>query len=180
MDLLFYFLPPFLERMALSVFYKLRPDVKPAPHHPYRARCILVGAYIAFTFIRMAWGYQANVFKILNVPIDSDETRLNKAWKAYARRHHPDRVGLNSDTTLFVHTRESYQLVQDPARRIAYERFGPSISQWKNCITLRDFVKRGLPSTFMYYIITFVSMSVLSYFNKSYQSTSYVSILSLF
>lgn len=174
MDLLFYFAPPIVENLALRAFYKVRPDVKPAPNHPYRARCAIVGLYIAYTFLKMAWGYQPNVFKLLNVPIDADETRLNKAWKAYARRNHPDRVGLNKDTTLFVHARESYQLIQDPIRRVAYEKFGPSISQWRHCITLQDYIKRGLPGVFMYYLATFLSMTALSYFNTSYKSTAYM------
>ncbi|TIB03467.1 hypothetical protein E3P84_02834 [Wallemia ichthyophaga] len=173
MDLIFYFAPPIIESYALRAFYKLRPDVKPAPNHPYRARCAIIGAYIAFTFIKMAWGYHPNVFKLLNVPIDADDTRLNKAWKAYARKNHPDRVGLNKDTTMFVHARESYQLIQDPVRRIAYERFGPSIAQWRHCITLQDYIKRGLPAVFMYYLATFVSMMVMSLFNASYKSTAY-------
>ncbi|TIA90845.1 hypothetical protein E3P99_01399 [Wallemia hederae] len=173
MDLLFYFAPPIIESYALKAFYRIRPDVKPAPNHPYRARCIIVGAYIAFTFLKMAWGYQPNVFKLLNVPVDADDTRLNKAWKAYARRNHPDRVGLNKDTTLFVHARESYQLIQDPVRRVAYERFGPAIAQWRHCVTLHDYIKRGLPAAFMYYLATFASMTVLSYINASYNSTAY-------
>ena len=39
----------------------------------------------------------------------------------------------------------------NPAKRFAYDRFGPDVLQWRHCKTIRDFVFTGVQSTAVYY-----------------------------
>lgn len=54
----------------------------------------------------------------------------------------------------------------DPAKRFAYDRFGPDVLQWRHCKTIRDFVFTGVQSTAIYYAASgsvLVLLGVLGY-----------------
>ena len=54
----------------------------------------------------------------------------------------------------------------DPAKRFAYDRFGPDILQWRQCKTIRDFVFTGVQSATIYYVASgsvLVLLGVLGY-----------------
>ena len=54
----------------------------------------------------------------------------------------------------------------NPAKRFAYDRFGPDVLQWRHCKTIRDFVFTGVQSTAVYYAASgsvLVLLGVLGY-----------------
>ena len=58
----------------------------------------------------------------------------------------------------------------DPAKRFAYDRFGPEILQWRHCKTIWDFVSIGLRSITFYYIATGVMLLLLGIFGYLQQA----------
>lgn len=62
-----------------------------------------------------------NFYELLGVGPDADETALKQAFRSFARRNHPDRVGSQGEA-LFVEIRDAYEALKDPVKRFAYDR----------------------------------------------------------
>lgn len=62
---------------------------------------------------------------------------------------------------VYVHLKLCRDVLADPAKRFAYDRFGPDILQWRSCTTVQDFVKVGVKNTMLYYAGTGAVLVVL-------------------
>lgn len=69
--------------------------------------------------------------------------------------HHPDKI---SDPTarpaaeaFYVHLKLCRDTLVDPAKRFAYDRFGPEILQWRQAVTIADYARAGVQNTLLYY-----------------------------
>jgi hypothetical protein len=57
-----------------------------------------------------------------------------------------------------VHLKTAADALTDPARRFAYERFGPDVMGWQRCVTIRDYVVRGAQGLVPYYMMAALAM----------------------
>lgn len=60
-------------------------------------------------------------YKVLGVGRNTNETDLKKAYKSKAMKHHPDRGG---DEAKFKELNEAYDVLKDPQKKAAYDRYG--------------------------------------------------------
>ena len=60
-------------------------------------------------------------YVVLGVAEDADEETIRSAFRALARRDHPD-VGAGSSPLEFQRAREAYETLVDPERRRRYDR----------------------------------------------------------
>jgi len=60
-------------------------------------------------------------YVVLGIAEDADEETIRSAFRALARRYHPD-VGAGSSPVAFQRAREAYETLADPARRRRYDR----------------------------------------------------------
>ena len=68
-------------------------------------------------------------YQILGVPREADGADIKKAYRQLARKYHPD-VNKDADAEeRFKQVSEAYEVLKDPARRQAYDRFG---ADWKH------------------------------------------------
>ncbi len=68
-------------------------------------------------------------YRILDVPRDADDNTVKQAYRKLARKYHPDvnkEVGAEDK---FKEVNEAYEVLKDPGKRQAYDRFGPD---WKH------------------------------------------------
>ncbi len=68
-------------------------------------------------------------YQILGVPRDAESSDIKKAYRKLARQYHPD---VNPDATAeekFKQAKEAYEVLKDPEKRKAYDRFG---ADWKH------------------------------------------------
>ena len=68
-------------------------------------------------------------YQILGVPRDAEKSDIKKAYRKLARRYHPD---VNSEADAeekFKEINEAYEVLKDPDKRQAYDRFG---ADWKH------------------------------------------------
>jgi molecular chaperone DnaJ len=62
-----------------------------------------------------------NFYVVLGIAEDADSDTIRSAFRALARRYHPD-AGAGSSTAEFRRALEAYETLSDPARRRLYDR----------------------------------------------------------
>ena len=66
---------------------------------------------------------QPNFYQILGVSPNVDETGLKLAFRAFAKRHHPDRPEVGKEgEVMFMAVRDAFEALKDPVVRFAYDR----------------------------------------------------------
>ena len=66
---------------------------------------------------------QPNFYQILGVSPNVDENGLKLAFRAFAKRNHPDRPEVGKEgEALFIAVRDAFDALKDPAVRFAYDR----------------------------------------------------------
>jgi hypothetical protein len=84
-------------------------------------------------------------------------------------QYHPDKLSnpsvqqLQQAESYYVHLKLARDTLVDPAKRFAYERFGPDMLEWKSCITRMDFIKAGLQRMLPYYLFSGLMLVVVSF-----------------
>ncbi|KAI1778304.1 hypothetical protein F4818DRAFT_296245 [Hypoxylon cercidicola] len=170
------FLPNLVTGWVQTIYYGLAiraGDRKPAPGtprhaaHRRRIHILVVSLYLLYTIyeadyeLRRASDYYAD----LGVPHAASERDIKSRFRRLAALHHPDKTmggGADADSAdFFIHLKTASDTLVDPARRFAYERFGPDISSWKHCVTIRDYVGRGVQVVLPYYGFAAAAMYVL-------------------
>ncbi|HUG41958.1 MAG TPA: molecular chaperone DnaJ [Longimicrobiales bacterium] len=64
-------------------------------------------------------------YEILDIGRDADADAIKKAYRKLALKHHPDKNGGSKDAEhKFREATEAYEILRDPQRRSAYDRFG--------------------------------------------------------
>jgi len=67
-------------------------------------------------------------YEILGVPRDADQDTIKQAYRRLARKYHPDVSGEADADRRFKELGEAYEVLKDPEKRAAYDRFG---TNWK-------------------------------------------------
>ena len=69
----------------------------------------------------LARGSTMDYYVVLGIAEDADDETIRSAFRALARRYHPD-VGAGSSPVEFQRAREAYETLADPERRCRYDR----------------------------------------------------------
>lgn len=150
-----------------SIYYGITiraGDPKPQPgmarfaEHRRRIHILVVSAYLLYTIYEADYELQreSSFYADLGVPLDVTEREIKSRFRRLAALYHPDKAsGGDADpgavNAYFVHLKTAADTLADPARRFAYERFGPDMVGWQHCATVRDFVVRGAQVLVPYY-----------------------------
>jgi len=70
----------------------------------------------------MSTEIEKNYYAILEVPQSATDEAIKHAYRALARRYHPDSRTENAPTALFHEIQTAYAILSDPQRRRAYDR----------------------------------------------------------
>ncbi|KAH8893183.1 hypothetical protein GQ53DRAFT_104148 [Thozetella sp. PMI_491] len=161
------FLPQLVTGWVQTIYYSITiraGDRKPQPgtpryaEHRRRIHILVVSLYLLYTIYEADYELQnsGSFFSDLGVPLNASEREIKSRFRRLAALHHPDKAtatdGNQADiNAFFVHLKTAADTLMDPARRFAYERFGPDIVDWQRCTTIRDYVMRGWQVIIPYY-----------------------------
>jgi hypothetical protein len=169
------FLPDFATRRLLPIIHSLShtlfkhapPDPR-TPHYLKHYRLTFAGVVLGFLLYNLIEASRAmppNFYEILGVGPDVDETGLKLAFRAFARKNHPDRVGSRGER-VFIEVRDAFEALKDPVVRFAYDRFGPDVLTWTQCTTTREYLRHGLMQSSGYHIVTGAGLLFFSAIGK--------------
>lgn len=144
---------------------KPRPGSPRYIQHRRRIHIIVVSTYLLYTIYEADWDIRraSDFYQDLGVDPSATEREIKSRFRRLAAIHHPDKVSGNSASaeSYFVHLKLAQDILLDPAKRFAYERFGPQITQWQRCSSIRDYLLSGMQSVLPYYGIAAVFMYIL-------------------
>ncbi|KAI0079848.1 DnaJ-domain-containing protein [Panus rudis PR-1116 ss-1] len=169
------FLPDFASRQLLPYFHRGYTSVTsrpaPPPGTPQYARhyrnvyAFVVLSYLLYNFVQAAFSLEPNYYEILGVPPNADEATLKVAFRQFAKRNHPDRVGPEGET-LFIQVRDAFEALKNPTTRLAYDRFGPDALTWTHCKSVREYINHGLTFSAGFHIFSLCGLVLLSFVGK--------------
>lgn len=125
------YLPDFATRMLLPYFHqgyqaftKRPPPPQNTPHYRRHYRyvyAVVVLSYLFYNFREAALSMSPNYYEILGASPSSDEATLKSAFRQFAKKNHPDRVGVQGEQ-LFMEVRDAFEALKNPVTRFAYDR----------------------------------------------------------
>jgi len=185
------YLPDFATRQVLSVIHRLSQRVFEIPPPPPRSPVYIrhyrytyagvVLCYLTYNFIDASSGLPKNFYELLGVHPHSDAGALKAGFRAFARKNHPDRIGPEGEA-LFIDVRDAFEALKDPVVRFAYDRcvmscwcvsrveriprFGPDVLRWRDCTTMKDYLRRGLLNSLPRHVMTGIALFLFSMVGK--------------
>src|SRR3954454_14049004 len=73
---------------------------------------------------------EQDYYDLLGVPRGADDAAIKAAYRSLAKEHHPDRhKGCSNKEAHFKAINEAYDVLKDPQKRAAYDRFGKAAFQ---------------------------------------------------
>src|SRR5918911_4821667 len=73
---------------------------------------------------------EQDYYDLLGVPRGADDAAIKAAYSRMAKEHHPDRKnGCKESEARFKAINEAYDVLKDPQKRAAYDRFGKAAFQ---------------------------------------------------
>lgn len=107
---------------------------------------------------------------MLGASLNADDREINSKFRRLTVKFHPDKIGGSMDRQMaesfYVRLKQARDVLIDPAKRFAYDRFGPEVLEWRSCKTIYDFAFAGVRNTLMYYLgtgLTLIALSVVGY-----------------
>jgi hypothetical protein len=162
-----YLLPDLLTRKLLSCGpYRSLISRVSKPHNHYRYTfAIVILSYLTYTLLESIRTTQPNFYQVLQVSPDVDDSGLKAAFHRMSRVYHPDRMKNNNqgrDGEMFMHIRSMYEALKDPAKRFAYDRFGPDVFNCSTCSTPREYLSHGILQSIAFHVISLASLVFFS------------------
>ena len=169
--LTWWWLPSFGSQLLLNACYSLSIVTPPTPsahrlrnNHLQLARTAVIVGTLLYQLYNAAATATPNYYQLLGLPLDVDAEGVKRSFRALARRYHPDKVGEQGEA-FFILLRRAHDALSDPTKRFAYDRFGASIAEWKDCDSTRDFMRRGLLGLVAFYTVNPAMYALFGFIN---------------
>ncbi|KAI9658249.1 MAG: hypothetical protein M1821_002382 [Bathelium mastoideum] len=173
------FLPNQIAGLLQNVYYGITiraGEPRPMPGtlryvtHRRRIQMLVIVLYLLFTIFEADWQLrrEGDFYTTLGVLPNVDERTIQSRFRKLTLIHHPDKAttaeAQSAAESYFVALKLARDTLTDPAKRFAYDRFGPEMVEWRHCTTIQDYVFAGLKRMVPYYISVGLGMLLLGFF----------------
>ncbi|CAE6436302.1 unnamed protein product [Rhizoctonia solani] len=170
--LAWWFLPNIATNTILGIYYQLllptglshwipaQGSAKRLEHHR-RMFSLVVLSYLSYTLVLSLQEQPPSFYSLLGLDYRASDAEIKTAYRTFARRNHPDRVGPAGES-LFIQVRDAYEALKHPIKRYGYDRFGFDALEWKVAENPHAMLWQGLESAMRYYLPTGVIMLVMA------------------
>lgn len=133
---------------------------------------MVLSLYLLYTLVQALYDAQlaGDFYTTLGVTPWSTEREVRSRFRRLAAKYHPDKLHENGQSLpgaeeLFVQFKLAQDTILDPAKRFAYDRFGPMIVQVQHpgLKSIRDYVYAGLHSKVPEYVLSATMLVLLNY-----------------
>lgn len=149
-------------------------EPRPQPPSPRYARhrrrifILVVTSYLLYTLYETFHQVQVtgDFYRVLGVSPLADERTIKSRFRRLAAQHHPDKRGYGDggpSDDYFVYLKLAQDTLLDPAKRFAYDRFGPDMLSWGDRKTMQDFLFAGLQRSVPQYVVGLLTIIVLNF-----------------
>lgn len=164
-----------------STYYRLsiragqrhpQPGEPAFAQHNRRIRILVLCLYLVYTLTQALYDIRlaGDFYSTLGTTPWSTEKEVRSRFRRLAAKYHPDKLHENGKSfpgadEIFVQFKLAHDTILDPAKRFAYDRFGPSIVQvhQPGLKTMRDYVYAGLRSKIPEYMMSAVMLVIMNY-----------------
>jgi preprotein translocase subunit Sec63 len=119
--------------------------------HRRRIHIFVVTSYLLYTLYEAFYDVRraGDFYGALGVSPLADEKTIKSRFRRLAAQHHPDKLqqasngdgfGSPGSDSFFVYLKRAQDTLLDPARRYAYDRFGPDVAERREGQTMQDFI----------------------------------------
>ncbi|CAK3751973.1 membrane associated chaperone like [Lecanosticta acicola] len=178
-----YFLPNLVTGYAQTALYSIfirAGDPKPAPGSPRFVRdrrvvqIAVIVLYLLYTIYEADYQLlkESDFYTTLGVPCDVGEKALQSKFRRLTVQYHPDKASAAEKPAmeaLYIQLTLARDTLIEPAKRFAYDRFGPEILGWQNNKLVRDFVNTGIQNLAIYYAASagvLILLGILGYLRQ--------------
>ena len=82
---------------------------------------------------------EQDYYELLGVQRGADDAAIKAAYRRLAKEHHPDRKnGCKESEARFKAINQAYDILKDPQKRAAYDRFGHAAFRMEGPVTIRS------------------------------------------
>lgn len=160
-------------------------------YHRRRIHIFVLSLYLVYTLVQTLYDLRlaGDFYTDLGVTPSSPEREVKARFRRLAAKLHPDKIQQQNGPesvgaeAAFVHLKLAQDTILDPAKRFAYDRFGPVVVrvQQPGLKTIKDYVYAGLKSLVPEYAKGALALVVLNYFwlPKWGQYWRYLAVLSI-
>ncbi|KAH8826968.1 hypothetical protein DL96DRAFT_1710124 [Flagelloscypha sp. PMI_526] len=134
-----------------------QPGTRQYQNHIRWTFAVAVLGFLLYNMISSAQSMRPSFYELMGVGPSVDEAGLKQAFRQFARKYHPDRVGPQGEA-VFIAVRDAFEALKDPVKRYAYDRFGPDVLTWTNCSTPREFIRRGLTQSVGFHVVSLLGI----------------------
>ncbi|KAL8828306.1 MAG: hypothetical protein Q9191_002663 [Dirinaria sp. TL-2023a] len=157
------FLPNLVTGWLQAIYYGIMiraGDPKPQPgtpvynKHRRRIHVAVVLVYLLYTIYEADYWMrrEGDFYQLLGVTHWADEKIIKSRFRRLAALHHPDKIasvfGGKDDggaaDAYYVRLKNAQDILTTPAKRFAYERFGPDVMHWQHVTTIKEYLWTGL------------------------------------
>ena len=141
-------------------------------YHHRRIRVLVLSLYLIYTLAQALYDIRlaGDFYTLIGVTPWSAEREVRSRFRKLAAKYHPDKLHENGQPfpgadQIFVQFKLAHDTIMDPAKRFAYDRFGPIIVQVQHpgLKTIRDYVYVGLRSRAPEYLSNAGLLILLNY-----------------
>lgn len=148
-----------------------RPGSPLYAYHHRRIRVFVLCLYLIYTLAQSLYDIKlaGDFYTVLGVTPASSERDVKAKFRRLAAKFHPDKIketeGSTATDAVFLHLKLAQDTILDPAKKFAYDRFGPVIVQVNQpgLKTIRDYVYAGLRAKAPEYAGNALLLIILNY-----------------